>query len=110
MKVIAKANLIYNAQRIVKGTAFDVPAAVAPHLSGVEMSEDPLKAQEFSALLDAIEKAKAGKAVNTNPIKSELINDYASLMGIETDGRNKADVFADIVKEAQDDATGKSAS
>ena len=94
----------------MKGTAIDVPAAVAPHQSAVEMSEDPLKELEISAQLYANEKAKAGKAVNTNPIKSELINDYASLMGIETDGRNKADVFADIVKEAQDDATGKSAS
>lgn len=108
MKVKAKANLIHQGAYIPAGTVFDVPADEADLYSGIEPLEDPLKAEEFSGLIKAVEKAKAGEQINTNPLKPDLIFQYAALMGIETEGRNKSDVFADIVKEAkQNDGTGQ---
>lgn len=111
MKVVAKVNLIYSGQFIKAGTEFDVPAPLAESISGVEPKEDPLKSAEFSTLVSAIEQAKSGKQPNLNPIKADLIAEYASLMGVETDGRSKSDIFADIVKEVgSSDASGKPAS
>lgn len=109
MEVIAKANLIHRGQYIKKGDKFDVPPAEANSLLGVELTEDPLKATEFASLLKAINEAKTGKGVNLNPIKSDLINGYAVLIGIPTDGRSKADVFSDIVEEVKKDGSAGSA-
>lgn len=93
-RTIVHEGVIYNV-----GDSLEVPVSRANSLVGIKLTEDPFKAEIFSPVINALEKAKAGEQPNTNPIKPELINEYAGLYGIVTEGRNKSDVFADIVKE-----------